>query len=242
MFEQAVITHQRNPWSMVLSLIMQSAAAASVVIVSLFTIQRLPNIALPIPLPPFPSMPKAVELVPAPAGTQARGPSIPRRAFTAPSRIPPGIHDIHDDALSAVPLLPADPGIAGPGSGYVPGDALFRPDQLAAPPAPAPRRREVSQSQAIRVGGQVLEARLIRRVLPEYPPMARNMRISGKVHLMCVVGTDGTVRDLRLVDGHPLLAQAALNAVRQWVYTPTKLNGEPVEVIAPVEVNFTLSQ
>ncbi len=85
-------------------------------------------------------------------------------------------------------------------------------------------------------------AMLVRKVIPEYPPLARSARISGVVRLIGTIGKDGTIRDLQLVSGHPLLSRAALEAVRQWIYRPTLLNGNPVEVIAPIEVNFTLGQ
>ncbi len=85
-------------------------------------------------------------------------------------------------------------------------------------------------------------AKLVRKVIPEYPPIARAARISGVVRLIGTIGKDGTIRNLQLVSGHPMLAHAALEAVQQWVYKPTLLNGKPVEVIAPIEVNFTLSQ
>jgi protein TonB len=83
-------------------------------------------------------------------------------------------------------------------------------------------------------------AKLIHKVIPEYPALARTARISGVVHLIGTIGKDGSIRNLQLVDGHPMLARAALQAVEQWVYEPTLLNGEPVEVIAPIEVSFTL--
>jgi protein TonB len=85
-------------------------------------------------------------------------------------------------------------------------------------------------------------AKLIRKVIPEYPPLARAARISGVVHLIGTIGKDGTIRNLQLIGGHPMLARAALQAVEQWVYEPTLLNGEPVEVIAPIEVSFTLAR
>jgi periplasmic protein TonB len=87
-----------------------------------------------------------------------------------------------------------------------------------------------------------MEAKLIRRVIPEYPKLARDMRISGVVRLTGIISRDGTVRELKVVEGHPLLVAAAVAAVRQWVYSPTLLNGTPVEVIAPVQVTFTLSR
>jgi protein TonB len=90
------------------------------------------------------------------------------------------------------------------------------------------------------LGGNVLHGKLVHLVKPAYPPLARAARVSGTVRLEAIVGKDGRVRSLRLVSGHPLLAQAAIDAVRQWVYRPTLLNGVPVEVAAPVDVNFLL--
>jgi protein TonB len=79
-------------------------------------------------------------------------------------------------------------------------------------------------------------------VIPVYPPLARNARISGVVQLLGSTGTDGRVPQLRVMKGHPLLVPAALDAVRQWIYYPTLLNGDPVEVVAPIDVHFTLIQ
>jgi periplasmic protein TonB len=94
----------------------------------------------------------------------------------------------------------------------------------------------------IPVGGDVQAAKLIRKVVPGYPALARQARVSGIVRLVGIVATDGTVRNLQLISGHALLTQAALDAVKQWIYQPTLLNGQPVEVIAPIDVIFTLSQ
>ena len=74
-----------------------------------------------------------------------------------------------------------------------------------------------------------------------YPPLAKAMRVSGTVKLVGIIGRDGTVQDLRVVEGHPLLVKAAVEAVKQWRYRPTLLNGEPVEVTAPIDVRFVLN-
>jgi TonB family protein len=95
---------------------------------------------------------------------------------------------------------------------------------------------------AIRVGGNVQAANLITQVRPTYPPDAKAARVQGTVKFNVVIGPDGAVKNIELVSGHPLLAQAAMDAIRQWVYKPTLLNGSPVEVITTVDVNFTLSQ
>jgi periplasmic protein TonB len=93
----------------------------------------------------------------------------------------------------------------------------------------------------IRVGGNVQQGMVLQQAIPVYPLLARKARISGAVQLVGVVGTDGRIRELQLVSGHPLLVQAALDAVRQWIYRPTYLNGEPVEVVAPIIVTFSMS-
>ena len=85
-------------------------------------------------------------------------------------------------------------------------------------------------------------AKLIRQPKPSYPPLARQARISGVVKFNAVIAKDGSIQNLTMISGHPLLVQAATEAVRQWVYQPTLLNGEPVEVITTIDVNFTLSQ
>jgi protein TonB len=81
---------------------------------------------------------------------------------------------------------------------------------------------------------------LIYRVEPVYPQAAKQMGAQGIVSLSALIGKDGKVRDLKAVSGHPLLVQAAEDAVKQWVYRPTLLNGEPVEVQTTIDVNFTL--
>ncbi len=95
---------------------------------------------------------------------------------------------------------------------------------------------------AIRVGGNVQQSKLTSQVRPAYPPMAKEARIQGVVHLFAVIGKDGGVKSLTVISGHPLLVQAAMEAVRQWTYETTLLNGAPVEVATQIDVNFTLSQ
>jgi periplasmic protein TonB len=96
--------------------------------------------------------------------------------------------------------------------------------------------------QRIRVGGNVQQANPIKRVQPLYPPLAKQARIQGVVHLTAIISKDGTIQNLQVISGHPLLVPSALAAVKQWVYKPTLLNNEPVEVITQIDVNFTLSQ
>jgi len=96
--------------------------------------------------------------------------------------------------------------------------------------------------QRIRVGSIMAQAKLLQHSEPVYPPLAVQARISGVVHLNAVIGKDGTVQKLTVASGHPLLVPAAMEAVKQWVYAPTLLNGQPVEVVTQIEVNFALDQ
>lgn len=86
-----------------------------------------------------------------------------------------------------------------------------------------------------------MEGYLVHKVEPAYPPMARTARIQGPVELRAIISKEGTIENLRVVSGHPMLAQAALDAVRQWRYRPYILNGAPVEVETEVIVKFVLS-
>ncbi len=94
----------------------------------------------------------------------------------------------------------------------------------------------------IRMGANVVAANLINKVEPVYPPLARQARIQGTVRFNVVIDKEGRVQNLTLISGHPLLVASAKDAVQQWIYKPTLLNGEPVMVMTTVDVNFTLSQ
>jgi protein TonB len=115
----------------------------------------------------------------------------------------------------------------------------------APPPPPPPVKKEEPKPvtpQRIRVGGNVQQAKLVRQPKPVYPPLAKQARISGVVRLNAIISKDGTIQNLSVISGHPLLVPSAMEAVKQWVYAPTLLNGEPVEVVTQIDVNFTLSQ
>lgn len=144
-----------------------------------------------------------------------------------------------DLALDAPPTI--GPGVGGGNSTL----GTYIPNVVAAPPPP-PKKPEVETQKPppgpIAVTSDLQMAKLLRKVIPEYPPIARTAGISGIVRLIGTIGKDGTIQNLQVVSGHPMLARAALEAVRQWVYKPTLLNGKPVEVIAPIEVSFTLAR
>ena len=108
-----------------------------------------------------------------------------------------------------------------------------------APPPPPPK---AATPKRIRVGGQVESAKLIFQPKPEYPPLAKMARIQGTVRLEALISKDGSIANLKAISGHPLLLKSALEAVQRWRYQPTLLNGEPVEVVTEIDVNFTLAE
>ena len=99
-----------------------------------------------------------------------------------------------------------------------------------------------SAGTRIKAGSAVTGAKLISRVDPVYPPLARQTRISGTVRLRGIIGKDGSVLELSVLSGHPLLIQSALEAVRKWKYTPTLVGGEPVDVETTIDVIFSLNE
>jgi protein TonB len=174
---------------------------------------------------------------PPPPVTVARVPDKPAPDFNpnaAPIEPPDRISD-------EIPLPPANYVI---GVGDAIGSSVGVPDSVGfgipvparpEPPPPQPPTRPV------RPGGAIREPVKVRNVAPVYPAIAQAARISGIVTIEAVIGTDGIVRDARIVSGVALLNQAALDAVRQWRYTPTTLNGVPVQVLMTVRVAFEMN-
>jgi protein TonB len=98
----------------------------------------------------------------------------------------------------------------------------------------------VAAPQKVRVSSGVAQGNLINHPSPQYPAIARQARISGQVVLAATISKNGSIENLHVISGHPMLTQAALDAVRQWRYKPYMLNGEPTEVETTVTVNFNL--
>jgi len=111
-------------------------------------------------------------------------------------------------------------------------------------PNPGMRRAEprTEDRPPLRIGGNMQQAKLVYQPRPMYPPDAKAARVQGKVSLQAIIGKDGTIQKLEVLSGDALLVQSAIDAVRQWVYEPTLLNGEPVAVQTQIDVNYTLSQ
>ncbi len=234
MFEQSMLLPSapgKKAGALAASLAAQTFAVGALLLIPLLYTDRLPfaQFQLPTFLPPTPA-PEPMR----PEPTRHPRPRIWRQLMV-PTSIPPlSTHpEIIDDAPA--PLGSIDTSV------FVPptiGTIISR----VIPPPPPPPVTEVAASKPITVTSDVQAAKLIRKVQPVYPRLAIIARISGTVRLTGIIGKDGLIQQLQVIDGPPLLVQAALDAVRQWVYRPTLLNNKPVEVIAPIIVIFTLTQ
>jgi protein TonB len=250
MFEQSFVdgTGKTNkPWTIVLSFLLQMGLIGIAVVIPLIYYDALPKTQLssflvapppppPPPPPPAAVVPKIVKVIPR---------QFDAGKLMAPRVIPKKVMEIKEEDL---PPASSGGGVVGGVPGGIPGGTaggviggIIGSVPTAAPPPPPVKVEKKAEVQRIRVGGNVQSAKLVRRTMPIYPPLAKQARIQGTVRFTAVIGTDGTIRDLRLVSGHPLLVPAAQEAVKQWAYQPTLLNGEPVEVITQIDVNFTLS-
>ncbi len=135
------------------------------------------------------------------------------------------------------PLAPSGtyiPGVRGDGSSNGVWASLGNSSAPVVPTGP------VSTVQTVRLS-HMSEGDLVHKVVPTYPPLARTARVQGAVILQAMISKSGTIEDLKLLSGHPMLTAAAIEAVRQWRYRPYVLNGEPVEVETEITVNFSLA-
>jgi periplasmic protein TonB len=243
MFEQSVLLDAgagKRTGAVAVSLTAQSLGISLLLLiplvskVPLISVQRYVPLAAPhlTPPPPEPGN-AATSSTAAPARTTTAA-----RPFHAPHHVPAMI--LESASIDAEPPAAASGFDSTRMSLGVPSTVapVLHVDAPVVAHAQTPRALE----KPIPVGGDVQAAKLIRKVVPGYPALARQARVSGIVRLVGIVATDGTVRNLQLISGHALLTQAALDAVKQWIYQPTLLNGQPVEVIAPIDVIFTLSQ
>lgn len=253
MFEQTFVEGQnatRKASSVFVSFLIQCGIVVVGVLIPLIYTDSLPKTQLssflvaPPPPPPPPPPPAAA----APVKVVKVAPrQFDAGRLMAPKAIPKEIAMIKEDEM---PPVAAATGVVGGVPGGVPGGTpggviggiIGAVPSAAPPPPPVKEAPKPVTPKQIRVGGNVQSAKLIKRPTPVYPPLAKQARISGTVRFNAVIGKDGTIQNLAMVSGHPLLVPAATEAVRQWVYQPTLLNGEPVEVVTQIDVNFTLSQ
>jgi protein TonB len=242
MFEQTFVQTQqaRRPWTVAVSLSLQCGVVAVLLLIPLLHPEtlRFPDPPKPhlirtwITQPPIPIQKTALRVAQAPAITYSR-----------PVFVAPGIHASESRHID-VPV--SDTAVAawtGPSlPGLLPSLTAGTPlPPRAGVPVPATPVAKVAAAGPLKVGGGVQAARLLFGPHPSYPQLAKAARAQGVVKLEAIIAADGSVRNLRLASGPLLLATAAIDAVRQWRYQPTLLNGVAVEVVTEIEVNFTLT-
>lgn len=218
-----------------LSAIVQSLILGVLILIPLIYTEALPKqmlttfLVAPAPPPPPPPPAAAVQRIVKPVARL-----INSGKMMAPTVIPKKVEMLREEDLppdvggGAVGGVAG--GIAGGSAGVLGG--ILGGTNMPPPPKAAPQR--------IRVGGNVQQAAIVHQMQPVYPQIAKTAHIQGTVILHAIIAKDGTVQELQYVSGPPLLMRNAMDAVRQWRYRPTLLNGEPVEVDTTISVIFTL--
>lgn len=243
--------------SFVSSLIFHGVLIAAVVVIPLLIPQALPGrelwitLVAPLPAPPAaaPAPPARLPVASAPRPVDRPDVSARPDMIVMPVEVPRDLVRIID-----APNGPQT-GVAGGIPGGIPGGVtggilggVLSENSIATvlppappPPPPPPPPPKLVAAGPVRVGGMVKEPRSLKIVPPIYPPIASRARVSGIVVLEATLTMQGTVEAIRVISGHPLLTQAAIDCVKQWRYEPTLLNGVPVSVIMTATVRFEKS-
>ena len=244
MFEDSLIESggrlkTKRGWTSLFSFGLQIAIIVVMILIPLIFTEALPRtqlmtflVAPPPPPPPPPPAAAPVKIV------KVIQTDIVNGELRTPTKIPQKVQMIKED--EAPPPVMATTGVVGGVPGGVPGGSMggVIGSVLSSTPVAVPK---IATPQRVRVSSGVVSGLLVRKVNPVYPPLARQARIQGVVILQAQISKDGNIENLQLISGHPMLAPAAIDAVKQWKYRPYLLNGEPVEVETQVQVNFTLS-
>ncbi|MGA9473128.1 MAG: energy transducer TonB [Terriglobales bacterium] len=244
MFEDSLIESgnrfkvKRQLSTTILSFALQIGLVCILILIPLIYTDALPKqqlmtfLVAPPPPPPPPPPPAA-----APVKVVKIQSEMTNGQLRTPTKIPQKIQMIKEE--EAPPDL-GGAGVVGGVPGGVPGGSSggVIGGILSSQPVAVPK---VATPQRVRVSSGVSTGLLIKKVTPNYPPLARQARIQGKVILQAEISKEGTIQNLQLISGHAMLAPAAIEAVKQWRYKPYLLNGEPVAVETQVEVNFSLS-
>jgi protein TonB len=209
----------------------QALILGILILIPLIYTEALPKAMLstlliaPPPPPPPPPPPQPVKVVVKPVARL-----IQSGKLMQPRAIPKEVAVFKEAELP--PDVINNAGNTGGVFGGIPGQGMV---SAVAPPPPKP-----TAPQRVKQGGNVTAASILQQTRPLYPALARQARIQGNVVLHAIIDKDGKVAQLEVISGHPLLVQSALDAVKQWRYKPTLLNGDPVEVDTTITVTFTM--
>lgn len=242
MFDQTFVerrTRVSSPFTFGASLIIQAAVIAGVVVIRIAYPEVLrPSVDTPI----FASLKIAKQPPPEAKPAIQRSPRTTPRAFVAPLRVPDRIARVVDPAA----VEPDAPSVIGPSSAIgssilIPGLSAHAVPDSPPPSTPAAAPKALAPSAPTQVSAGVQAAKLLFGPKPSYPALAKASRTQGTVRLQAIISANGSVRDVQVLAGSPLLAKAAVDAVRQWRYQPTLLNGVAVEVLTEIDVIFSLN-
>jgi protein TonB len=234
----------KRPYTILLSFAIQILLIGVLVIIPLIYYETMPGAQLssflvapaPPPPPPPPPPPQQVVKVVHTAPKQ-----FVANQLIAPKSVPSKILMVTEEEPSlSTGVIGGIPG-GMPGAGGVLGGIIGGLPSAPPPPAPKAPPPAPKPTGPAKIGGNVVAANLINPVKPIYPPLAKMARQQGTVKFEAMISKEGTIEELKVVSGPPLLIQAATDAVKQWRYRPTVLNGEPVEVQTTIDVNFSLS-
>jgi len=223
----------------VVAFIIEGIIVGIMVLIPLIFTEALPKgttmfllVAPPPPPPPPPPAAAPVKIV------KVIQTDIVNGELRTPTKIPQKVQMIKED--EAPPPVMASSGVVGGVPGGVPGGSMggVIGSVLSSTPVAVPK---IAAPQRVRVSSGVVQGLLLSQVKPVYPPLARQARIQGTVLLQAQISKDGRIENLQLISGHPMLAPAAIEAVKQWRYKPYLLNGEPCEVDTQIQVNFSLA-
>jgi protein TonB len=245
MFEQSIVAAQpaNKPWTVGVSILAQIGLVSAAVLFPLVYSDILPGFSMLGQSIVAPVTPRLAPPPDRPSRPATQSTATESHVFREPPRTPsrmdlsPESSRLEFEPINGSVLV--EGGFANPLARYIPqAPALPRPDT----PVHDTVRPHAEAGVPVRVSGPVQEAKLLRKIIPTYPQLAIATRTQGSVHLVGVISKDGTIRNLQVIDGPPLLIRAALDAVKQWVYRPTLLGQEPVEVVAPITVTFILNR
>jgi protein TonB len=247
MFEQSLLLDDsvaKKSGAFAASLSAQILFTGVLILIPLAYQEVIPLVRLSIPIAaPVLTPPPPVEVIAQPQSSAPVLPHRPSRVFVlpVPRHVPTTTAEPLVDAINDAPPVVAFADGAAIGQVLPSGTGIARADIAAIPVRPVQPPISKADPAPVRIGGSVLSAQLLKKVVPVYPALALQARVSGTVRLEGILTKEGTIRNLQVLSGPPLLIRAALEAVQQWVYKPTLLNGVPVEVIAPIDVVFTLN-
>lgn len=244
----------RKPWTVTAGFLVQMMAVGGSILIPMVYTDALPRARFVGWYSPPPRGRTGTQDVKrAPVRTQAHtGHRVFSGTLVQPAAIPTKIAILNDPPLAPEPQeggFGVQGGIGLPGDDSPQAGLMTRLVTLPPPPdTPAVRapvratpKPAETPAEPIRVLYSLQEAKLLHKVTPAYPPLAKQARITGMVRLDATIGKDGRIEHLRVLSGHPLLIPATVEAIEQWVYRPTLLNGQPVEVVTMIDVHFTLT-